>query len=142
MSINKYNAEGYYDPTAYEALSRIERESKKMPFRPLVYICSPYSGDVEKNVKKAREHCRFALNSGCIPIAMHLLLPQFMDDNNPKERDLALFIDLVIMGKCQEVWVFGDRISDGMAIEIAKAKKRGQGVKYFGFNYKEVSEDA
>jgi hypothetical protein len=46
------------------------------------------------------------------------------------------------MGKCQEVWVFGDRISDGMAIEIAKAKKRGQGVKYFGFNYKEVSEDA
>ena len=59
-----------------------------------------------------------------------------------KERDLALFIDLVIMGKCQEVWVFGDHISDGMAIEIAKAKKRGQGVKYFGFNYKEVSEDA
>jgi hypothetical protein len=70
---------------------------------------------------------------------MHLLLPQFMDDNNPKERDLALFIDLVIMGKCQEVWVFGDRISDGMAIEIAKAKKRGQGVKYFGLDYKEVS---
>ena len=142
MGVNKYNSEGYYDPTAYEALTRIERESKKMLFRPLVYICSPYSGNVEENVKKAREHCRFVLNSGCIPIAMHLLLPQFMDDNNPKERDLALFIDLVIMGKCQEVWVFGDRISDGMAIEIAKAKKRGQGVKYFGFNYKEVSEDA
>ena len=142
MSINKYNSEGYYDPTAYEALTRIERESKKMTYRPLVYICSPYSGDVEENVKKAREYCRFALNRGCIPIAMHLLLPQFMDDNNPKERDLALFIDMVIMGKCQEVWVFGDHISDGMAIEIAKAKKRGQGVKYFGLNYKEVSEYA
>ena len=142
MSINKFNAEGYYDPTAYEALTRIERESKKMSFRPLVYICSPYSGDVEENVKKAREHCRFALNSGYIPLAMHLLLPQFMDDNNPKERDLALFIDLVIMSKCQEVWIFGERISDGMAIEIAKAKKRGQRVKYFGLNYKEVSEYA
>ena len=142
MSINKFNTEGYYDPTAYEALTRIERESKKMSFRPLVYICSPNSGDVEENVKKAREHCRIVLNSGCIPIAMHLLLPQFMDDNNPKERDLALFIDLVIMSKCQEVWVFGERISDGMAIEIAKAKKRGQGVKYFGLNYKEVSEYA
>ena len=31
MGVNKYNAEGYYDPTAYEALTRIERESKKMP---------------------------------------------------------------------------------------------------------------
>ncbi|NCC69596.1 MAG: DUF4406 domain-containing protein, partial [Clostridia bacterium] len=36
MSISKFNAEGYYDPTAYEALTRIERESKKMSFRPLV----------------------------------------------------------------------------------------------------------
>ena len=142
MSINKFNAEGYYDPTAYEALTRIERESKKMPFRPLVYICSPYSGDVEENVKKAQEYCRFALNRSCIPIAMHLLLPQFMNDNNPKERDLALFIDLVIMGECQAVWVLGDRISDGVAIEIAKAKKRGQRVKYFGLDYKEVSEYA
>ncbi len=142
MSIRKYNAEGYYDPTAHEALTHIEKEAKKMPFRPLVYICSPYSGDVEKNVKKAREHCRFALDSGCIPIAMHLLLPQFMDDNNPKERNLALFINMVLMGKCQEVWVFGDHISAGMAIELAKAKKRGQGVKFFGLEYKEVSEDA
>lgn len=142
MSINKYNAEGYYDPTAYEALTRIERESKRKPFRPLIYICSPYSGDIEENVKKAREYCRFALNLGYIPIAMHLLLPQFMDDDDPDERDLALFIDLVLMSKCQEVWVFGDRISSGMAIEIAKAKKRGQGVKYFGLDYKEVSEYA
>lgn len=142
MSISKFNAEGYYDPTAYEALTRIENESKKMPFRPLVYICSPYSGDVEENIKKAREHCRFVLNSGYIPIAMHLLLPQFLDDNNPKERDLALFIDLVIMGKCREVWVFGEHISGGMDIEIAKAKKHGQGVKYFDFNYKEVLEYA
>jgi hypothetical protein len=44
------------------------------------------------------------------------------------------------MSKCQEVWVFGDHISAGMAIEIAKANKRGQGVKYFGLEYKEVSE--
>ncbi len=126
MKIEKYNAEGYYDPTAYEALKRIER-----PFMPLVYICSPYSGDIEGNTIKAQAHCRFAVDSGYIPIAMHLLLPQFMDDDNPKERDLALFMDLVVMGKCREVWVFGDVISEGMAIEIAKAKQRGQKIKYF-----------
>ena len=41
--MNKYNAEGYYDPTAYEALTAVEKEEKAAArvFRPLVYICSP-----------------------------------------------------------------------------------------------------
>ena len=45
--MNRYNAEGYIDLTAYEALSRIEREERKAKkaaaYRPLVYICSPYT---------------------------------------------------------------------------------------------------
>ena len=45
MGINKFNCEGYYDPTAYEALTRIENEARKLrSFRPVVYICSPLSG--------------------------------------------------------------------------------------------------
>jgi len=31
MSISKFNAEGYYDPTPYEALLRIERETMSTP---------------------------------------------------------------------------------------------------------------
>ena len=27
MSINKFNSEGYYDPTTYEALTNIEKEN-------------------------------------------------------------------------------------------------------------------
>lgn len=70
MSINKYNAEGYYDPTAYEALSIIEKEERSLrAFRPIVYICSPFSGDVEKNVKAAQRYSRYAVNKGFIPIA-------------------------------------------------------------------------
>ena len=50
MSISKFNSEGYYDPTAYEALTAVEQSEKaKNTFRPMVYICSPYSGDVETN---------------------------------------------------------------------------------------------
>ena len=38
MGVNKRNSEGYYDPTAYEALSNIEREAKAArAFRPIVY---------------------------------------------------------------------------------------------------------
>ena len=54
MSIDKYNSEGYYDPTAYEAMSIIEKEERALrAFRPIIYICSPFSGDVEGNVKAA-----------------------------------------------------------------------------------------
>lgn len=60
MSIDKYNSEGYYDPTAYEALSLIEKEERALrAFRPIVYICSPFSGDVEGNVKAAQGYHRF-----------------------------------------------------------------------------------
>ena len=85
MSIDKRNSEGYPDPTAYEALSLIEKEERALrAFRPIVYICSPYAGDIEKNVKAARVYSRFAVDRGFIPIAPHLLFPQFMDDTNPQ----------------------------------------------------------
>ena len=112
MGINKFNCEGYYDPTAYEALTRIENEARKLrSFRPVVYICSPLSGDLEGNQEKAARYCRFAVDAGYIPIAPHLYFPRFMDDANPRERDLALFMDIVLLTKCAELWVFGDTIS-------------------------------
>jgi len=141
MGINKYNSEGYYDPTPYEALTNImknEKAEKTSAFKPLVYICSPYSGDVDANVKKARAFCRFALEQNCIPIAPHLMFPQFMDESNPKERELALFMDIVLMGKCTEVWVLGNTMSRGMETEIEKAEKRRQTVRYFNAGFEEV----
>ena len=102
MGINKYNSEGYYDPTVYEALSNIEKEEKaaRRIYRPLVYICSPYAGNVEQNVNMARVYSRFAVKNTCIPLAPHLLYPQFMDDGSPAERELALFMGLVLLTKC------------------------------------------
>ena len=88
MSINKFNSEGYHDPTPQEALTNIIKEDKaasKPAFKPLVYICSPFSGNIENNNKRTREFCRFALEKGNIPLAPHLMFPQFMDDSNEKE---------------------------------------------------------
>lgn len=131
MSANLYNSEGYYDPTAYEALSHIEREAKKTAYRPLVFICSPYAGDIERNTERAREYSRFAVSKNCIPIAPHLLFPQFMEEDNPAQRSLGIFFGLVLQSKCREVWVFGRTISKGMAVEIAKARERKLPVRYF-----------
>ena len=139
MNIEKYNTEGYYDPTAYEAMTNVVKEEKALfAFRPVVYICSPYAGDVDANVKAARRYSRFAVDAGYLPVAPHLLFPQFMDDTNPKERDLAMFFGNVLMSKCAELWVFGDTVSSGMAAEIERAKRKSYPIRYFNSDLKEV----
>lgn len=141
MSVSKLNAERYYDPTAYEALSAIEKEEKALrAFRPIVYICSPYAGDVEKNVEAAQKYSRFAVDKGYIPIAPHLLFPQFLNDRNPKERQLGLFFGNALMSKCSEVWVFGSRISAGMEDEIKRARWKNYRLRYFTETCEEVQK--
>ena len=141
MSINKFNAERYHDPTAYEALSTIEQEEREQrTFRPIVFICSPFAGDIENNVKAARKYCSFAVEMGYIPFAPHLLFPQFLNDTDPKERELGLFFGIALMSKCAEVWVFGETASVGMAKEIEKAEKRGMRIRWFNSKYEEVKQ--
>lgn len=139
MSFSKYNSEGYPDPTAFGALSSIENEARALrAFRPIVYICSPFARDIEKNVVAARTYSRFAVEQGYIPIAPHLLFPQFLDDSDPKERELGLFFGNAIMSKCSEVWVFGSHISSGMEAEIKRAKWKNYRLRYFTENLEEV----
>lgn len=134
------NSEGYMDVVAYKAIMNVDREKKaetKSAFRPLVYVCAPFNGDIEGNKKKATEFAHFAYKNGCIPVTPHLLFP-FMNDESPNERALALHMDIVLMGKCQEVWVLSERITSGMSAEIEKATKRRQTVRYFSNDFVEV----
>lgn len=136
MNINKFNSEGYHDPTPYEALKAISRAAKI--YRPLVYIASPFAGDMERNIERARGYCRLAVSRGCIPLAPHLHYPQFMDDGDRQQRELGLWFALILLGKCGELWVFGEHISSGMAAEIDKAKRRGMPIRYFDGKGEEV----
>lgn len=126
------NHEGYADPTAYAALTKIEEEGR------FVYICSPFSGDVEGNIANARRYCRFAVDKGFIPIAPHLLYPQFLNDNDPNERELGLLFGNALISKCAEIWVFGSRISSGMEAEIKRAKWKDYRLRYFTEECQEV----
>ena len=133
MTVSRCNSEGYKDPVVYEALTRVEAEERAArvaaAYRPLVYICSPYAGDIEKNTYRARAFSRFAVEKRYIPLAPHLLCPQYIDEET--ERWLGLKMGIVFMGKCEEIWVFGDVISEGMAAEIEKAKKMRKRIRYF-----------
>lgn len=140
MGVNRFNSEGYPDPTTYGALSKIENEMKAArAYRPMVYVCSPFSGDVEKNVANARRYSRFAVERGYIPIAPHLLFPQFLNDKNPLERELGLHFGNALMSYCSEVWVFGETISAGMDAEIRRAKRKNYRLRYFSSELKETS---
>lgn len=141
MSISIRNSEGYLDLTAYHALCRIEREEKgksRRKYMPKVYIISPFAGDVERNTSNARRYCFFAVKQGYIPFAAHLFFPQILNDCNPTERQLGLFMGMVYLDGCREAWVFGERISSGMAAEIARAEKRNIKLRYFTENCEEV----
>ena len=96
-----------------------------------VFICSPYRGDVERNVKAARKHARMAAIIGYCPIAPHLLFPHFLNDRDPEERIMGITLGVEQMKMCDEVWVFGSRISNGMGFELEKAKELGIPVRLY-----------
>jgi hypothetical protein len=69
---------------------------------------------------------------GVIPIAPHLLFPQFMDDNDPAEREQGMHFACVILEKlCDELWVMGTHLSDGIVKEMVYAKNHGIPVRFF-----------
>lgn len=94
---------------------------------PIVYICSPYSGDTVRNTEMSRRYSRLAVERGFIPLAPHLLLPQYISEES--ERELAISMDLRFLEMCGGIWVCGETISKGMEREIEKAKEIGLPVR-------------
>ena len=137
--MNLYNSEGYLDPTAHDAIVNVLKEQRKHPYMPKVFISSPFAGDLQRNIKNARRYCAFAVRSGYIPFAPHLFYPQFLSDGNTEQRELGLFMGMVFLDSCKEVWVFGERISSGMQSEIDRARERGIPIRYFNDQCEEVS---
>jgi len=135
IGFSKKNTEGYLDLTSYHSLKKLQRE--QFGYRPLVYICSPYSGDVQANVELARKICGFAVGAGKIPFAPHLHYPQFMDDADPDQRELAMFFNRILLAHCEAVWVYADHVSTGMLQELDWAHALGLPVKYFTTDFKE-----
>ena len=93
------------------------------------FICSPYRGsgndgvDRIHNIQKAQKACEYAIEQGYIPYAPHLYFPQFLSDDKPEEREMGMLLGLTWLARCDELWVIGDRISEGMKREIEQARK-------------------
>ena len=105
-----------------------------------VYICSPFrpvSNEPEKaaeekqrNIKLAQIACGLVTELGMMPIAPHLFFPQFLDDDDPDDREKGMLLGREQLSGCDELWVFGDRISEGMEAEIKQAREANIRVRY------------
>ena len=91
----------------------------------LIYVASPYAGDVERNTEFAKKACRHVMNEGHAFFAPHLLYPAILDEHQPKQRQLGLDMGLAMLSRCDELWCYGDHISPGMYLEIEEASRLG-----------------
>ena len=94
------------------------------PFRPLSNDPQTREAEKEDNLRRARQGCRMVSDLGYIPIAPHLYFPQFLDDGTEEERAIGIEMGLALLEKCDELWLFGDRITEGMAREIGRAAEQ------------------
>jgi len=90
----------------------------------LIYVCSPYGG-LQENYENAVEYCKWVAQEGHIPVASHVMLHKILVDDCPIQRKQGLTAGLALTEIVDEVWVFGDKITHGMAGEIAHAAKIG-----------------
>lgn len=106
-----------------------------------VFICSPFAATAKdkeekrketiRNIQTARAASLYAVMEGAIPYTPHLYFSQFLDDDEPECRELGRLLGLMWLQECDELWVIGRRISDGMKKEIEMAKKLDIPVRYY-----------
>lgn len=100
----------------------------------VIYIAHPISGDVAGNLEKIRVIARDIMlkDENIIAFAPYWFDCHVLDDNNPAERQRGINNDIAWFHKgfIDELWAFGDRISNGMKHEINLAESLGIPVKY------------
>jgi hypothetical protein len=91
----------------------------------LIYVASPYAGDIEKNTEFAKKACHHVMNEGHAFFAPHLLYPTILDEHQPEQRQLGLDMGIAMLSRCDELWCYGDWVSPGMRLEIEEAGRLG-----------------
>ncbi len=97
----------------------------------LIFVCSPYRGNVEYNTSRAQGYCRFIHSRGHVPFAPHLHNTQFLDESIPEEREAGIMLGLQLLLRSDELWIFGNELTDGMKAELKAAQQMKIQIRYF-----------
>ena len=98
-------------------MERMMNEMKK------IFVCSPYSGNIEQNTKRAVFAAKVICNCGDLPIVPHLYFPRFLNENDQYERIRGIEYGIELMKGCDQLWLLGPVISRGMEYELKAAKE-------------------
>ncbi len=82
-----------------------------------VYICSPLGGNVKENLEQVKRYTKYALMCGTAPVVPHFYA-ECLDDSIPKEREIGMTAGLSLLWFCDELWLFGDEVTEGMTAEL------------------------
>ena len=115
------------------------RSSSQTNKPTVIYICSPFRpvfkteadrrSELGANIERTKAACKMVAALGCMPMAAHIYFTQFLNDRDPVEREKGMALGLQWLEQSDELWIFGNTVSDGMAAEIARAKELGMPVR-------------
>jgi hypothetical protein len=93
----------------------------------IVYIAHPLSGDIKGNLKKVSGIIR-EINlrwNNVVPFAHYFVDCYALNDNILTERERGIKNDVALLeaGFINEMWLYGDKVSNGMKHEIELAKR-------------------
>lgn len=96
--------------------------------KKLIYIAHPIGSDPKGNLMKIGEIYRtLSLQNEVIPFAPYLTAMSCLNDLDPAERAIGMSHNAILFQRkvFDELWVYGDHISKGVAEEIKMAEAFG-----------------
>ena len=130
------NSEGYSDPTAYRAIRNCSKNISG-GFMPIVLIYSMEKDPEEKLAKTATCH---ALRHGYIPITPQLICIDCVHKGKRADQVNAGTMILILLTKCNELWICGNTYDSFAPRLIDKASQRGTRIRFFSSEMKEAQD--
>ena len=92
----------------------------------MVFIAHPMSGDIEGNTQKVIAICRRIHSKRIIPVFPSFTWRKYLS-NDPNDLKLAQAVNKEYFRRkaIDEIWFYGDRMTDGMIREARLAQKYG-----------------
>ena len=94
----------------------------------LTYMAHPVAGDAPANLARAKLWLKWLTESREEPsavIAPWIIACEIWDDANPEERTQGLERCKAAIERCDEIYLVGGRVSNGMEIERRHAMRHG-----------------
>jgi hypothetical protein len=96
----------------------------------VVYLAHPLGAgpDREANRRSAARWLTWAATVRRVAVIADWITLSGELEETPGNRDLGLAFDLALVARADEIWLVGGRVSPGMAIEEAEARRIGKPV--------------